>query len=539
MKKKYIVPFLSMLVLTSCENKTYGKIILNANGGTFKDNVKELEIKGLSGKTVTENEDLVPKNGELKFKGWYENAECKGNSLKLVFPYLVTYTVYAGWAEKVNVKYYVGLEEYAIDTGYQGDDFVLKEYETDEIFFGWYYDKEFKEKCNIYSYPNTDIELYAKIEENPTISLHYSESKVINHKDKAGSKIEKQFEVPSKEGYKFIGWYTKEDKQFYFDYMPGTSLDLYPKFLKKVTISFETHGGTTVTNLVGYQGEKIIDSIPLTFKNNYYLDGWYIDSIETGTKFEFDIFPDDDMVLYAKWVINPCITFDYETGKESTAYDTIYLPQNSVIPPLPEPVLEGHRFIGWYTIDDSGNYQLFVDKIMPNRNIELIGRFTELRRATITTIYQNESTGEKEHLWDSSIVLITDTIDGEWWNKNYSIPSGYVLSNIYINDILPENIITLPYNPDGDVNIVVAVVKEVKIRIFDDTKLLLTLTGGEGMSYDINLYMDKLNKDGYVIEGFYEEKTFTNAYAMKMFPREIKTGPSLTLDLYIRYNEVI
>ncbi len=530
-KTKILIPLVLLISLPSCSNKKYGTLILDANGGLFSDGTVAKEIKGVSGRKLVFEEsetEYIPTKENAMIKGWYENKEATGSSSELIFPYLLSYRLYAGWANKVNITYYVGADVFTEATGYQGMPLTLESVETDDKFFGWYYDKEFNDKCNLYEFPEKNLELYAKIEENPTIYLNYDSSDIITYTARAGSQITETFKVPSMEGYKFIGWYTSEGSQFFFDYMPGVSLELYPKFLKKVNISFESNGGTTVDSISGYETEPITTKIPYVVKDNYYLEGWYTDS-EFNERFKFEVFPSNDLVLYAKWILNPRLSFSYEVDIGATKYEDLFLAANTLIPELPSPIVEGYRFLGWYTYDGT-DYDLFQSKFMPSNDVNLIGRFEKLRRVTIETVYKDEILDSTPQL------LLFDTIDGEWWGENYSIPNGYVLEGIYLDEVKKENLIHLPYNPTSDVLIKVNVAKKTNIDIYDGDTKLLTISGGEGMSYNINDYKSVLVREGFMIEGFYLDKEFTNVQPIKTFPSSIINGEErLTLTVYIRY----
>ncbi|HBD06568.1 MAG TPA: hypothetical protein DCY93_04080 [Firmicutes bacterium] len=532
MKKKIglSLTLLSGILLTSCGNKTYGTLVLNANGGTFSDGTSQMSIKGVSGKKVENQENYSPtmSGKDVKFRGWFENAEIKGKSVDLVYPYLVTYNLYAGWAEKVVISYIVGSDKYETYSGYQGETFELAEYETEDIFYGWFFDAEFKERCSLTSLPEKDTTLYGKVEENPSINLHYSETNVVQYKAKAGIKLEENFDVPSKDGSKFVGWFTESGSQFYFDYMPGATIDLYPKFVKEVTISFEANGGTAVSSLNGYQGEKITQDIEISTKENHYLEGWYTDSSLTN-RFSFDTFPNENTTLYAKWTIYPKLSFTYEGTTVAETYDDIYLPSGKQIPELPKPSLTGYNFLGWFTSNESGGYDIFTNKFMPSTDVVLVGRFEKHRMVKIITQYAGVDLNSKD------VELIQESIDGEWWSNNYQVPVGYVQKNIYTDSVDKTNLILLPYNPISDVTIVVDLAKIVTVKFYNGSEYLYSISGGEGMTMNIETIQEHISKPGFTVEGFYEDAGFLINNPMKVFPTAEKTGESLELNVYVKY----
>lgn len=130
-------------------------------------------------------------------------------------------------------------------------------------------------------------------------------------------KIEKQLpensakteiQEPTREGYKFIGWNTKQDGTGKFvnnPYLLNTPRDtsLYAIWAdKKITVTFNANGGNFSNNTQSlYQNENLIESVPT--KSNYVFSEWNTKQDGTGTGFqpgqEFDL--KEDTTLYAIW----------------------------------------------------------------------------------------------------------------------------------------------------------------------------------------------------------------------------------------------
>lgn len=115
----------------------------------------------------------------------------------------------------------------------------------------------------------------------------------------------------------FDGWWTtadfKEGTRFTSNLMPRGDTKLYAKWIQDFvyyrTISFETGCSTTFDSITTLHGQQI--ELPIlttkeeTVENTttyYQFDGWYVDSAYT-TRFDSTIMPDQDTVLYAKWVV--------------------------------------------------------------------------------------------------------------------------------------------------------------------------------------------------------------------------------------------
>ena len=85
--------------------------------------------------------------------------------------------------------------------------------------------------------------------------------------------------------------------------MPDENTTIVAKWSYLRTITFNSEGGSNVVDIVAFSGESISAPIAPT-KTNYYLGGWYTDLSDDSTKFSFDVMPDSDITLYAKWIDN-------------------------------------------------------------------------------------------------------------------------------------------------------------------------------------------------------------------------------------------
>lgn len=110
--------------------------------------------------------------------------------------------------------------------------------------------------------------------------------------------------TPSKKGHTFIGWFTGEsvnDGQFTSVNVVKENLILYAKWEQfKYTLFFETNGGSELEKITYFYNEEIFD-LPLSYKEGYGFEGWYLDE-ELNTIFDYTVFPDHSLILYAKWV---------------------------------------------------------------------------------------------------------------------------------------------------------------------------------------------------------------------------------------------
>lgn len=131
----------------------------------------------------------------------------------------------------------------------------------------------------------------------------------------------------------------------------------------KYTITFDSQGGTEVTNRVLPQGAAIYPPTAPT-RTGYTFAGWYADqSCTQPYDFTNAVMPGEDFTLYAKWdALTYTVNFEAINGDNppsiTVAYDSYY----GDLPTLAHDTL---RFLGWYTQKDGGTevtkYTVFTD----------------------------------------------------------------------------------------------------------------------------------------------------------------------------------
>ena len=105
--------------------------------------------------------------------------------------------------------------------------------------------------------------------------------------------------VPTKEGYKFLGWYYNGEK-FDFSTKITKNLELVAKWVKEeatiYTIKFDSNGGNKIES-IEVEKNKAVGLLPTPKKDGYNFVGWYIGNKEiTSTTVAIK-----DMNLVAKW----------------------------------------------------------------------------------------------------------------------------------------------------------------------------------------------------------------------------------------------
>jgi len=107
---------------------------------------------------------------------------------------------------------------------------------------------------------------------------------------------------PTKPGYKFLGWYTKDGKKWNFTkdiFYPKYGLTFYAHWtLASVSVQFNSRGGSAIKRQKFLAKNKIVKPID-PIKSGYAFIGWYT---KDGKKWNFSQTIVEDTTLYARWI---------------------------------------------------------------------------------------------------------------------------------------------------------------------------------------------------------------------------------------------
>lgn len=155
--------------------------------------------------------------------------------------------------------------------------------------------------------------------------------------------------TPTREGYKFLGWYfegdliesiTKDDKGDF------NLVAKWEKLTIRWNLTFELDGGEVDQQLPKnyIQGKGI--SIPTPYKNGFEFLGWFVGETRI---FNVDENQKTDLTIVAKWeeiIVTHNITYILNDGVAATALPTSYAEKKEL--DLPAVTKENTVFMGWY-----------------------------------------------------------------------------------------------------------------------------------------------------------------------------------------------
>ena len=185
---------------------------------------------------------------------------------------------------------------------------------------------------------------------------------------------------PTKEGYKFIGWYN-DDKLFDFKTSIYSDITLVAKWEKveqssevtKYTVKFDSNGGSSVASQTVKEGNTVSKPANPT-RSGYKFVSWQLN----GKDYNFSSKVTKNITLTAKWekveqpseVTKYTVKFD-SNGGSNVASQTVK-EGNTVSKPT-NPTRSGYKFVSWQL---NGKDYNFSSKI--TKNITLVAKWEKI-----------------------------------------------------------------------------------------------------------------------------------------------------------------
>ena len=171
--------------------------------------------------------------------------------------------------------------------------------------------------------------------------------------------------VPTRDGFRFLGYFGKSDKHTKYVDSDGTftsallewvstkSANVYAEWEEVHTLTFDPNGGTVSTSSKEVVVGSPVGELPTPVLEHHNFYGWYTKAVD-GELVTEDTVCDwaDDITVFAHWTRKPILTFDPNGGTVSeTTRECWY---GDVLGALPRPSKAGFFFNGWFTAVESG-----------------------------------------------------------------------------------------------------------------------------------------------------------------------------------------
>lgn len=167
---------------------------------------------------------------------------------------------------------------------------------------------------------------------------------------------------PTREGYRFVGWYRDEVKVSSVPKGIGDVI-LVARWLKIYNINLDVQGGDALDKSQLEYTEEDELKLPIPTKGSAYFDGWFD---KDGKRYEkIDKGSSGNLDLIARWSERYIITFNVNGGENSSKPADVEFSQNTEGKKLPVNVTRlGYTFTSWYK--DAACLDLFGTSIPIN-----------------------------------------------------------------------------------------------------------------------------------------------------------------------------
>jgi uncharacterized repeat protein (TIGR02543 family) len=383
---------------------------------------------------------------------------------------------------------------------------------TGYTFDNWFLDESLTVLSDVNKMPAENITLYAGWSVNQYIMTFVTNGgEAIQPITQAYNSL---LSIPStsKTGYTLSGWY--RDSAFNQLYnipsnMPAESLTLYAKWtVNQYSITFVTNGGNSVPNQNIAYGSAI--SLPTVSRTGYSFGGWFTDP-SLNTEFSISTMPAQNLVIYAKWLVNQ-YTISFVTNGGSSI-QSITQDFGSTLT-VPSTSKTGYTFSGWYR-NNALTQSYNIPSTIPAENLTLYAKWT-VKQYTITFITNN----------GNSIPIQTNSFGSE-----ISLPDGLRMGYSFVGwytDSALENQFTLSTMPAENITLYAK-------WLVNQYTLTFISNGGDSIQpitqdFGTSLTIPQINRNGYRFGGWYKNSELTDLYAVS------STMPAETLTIYARWN---
>ena len=406
---------------------------------TFEENGGEA-LTDLTDDYLSELHLPTPIREGYTFLGWFEDAGVSIAFTDSTMP-LNGITLYAGW--QIN-RYDIVFKDY----NESGDLIISLDYMSQleapvdpvklgHTFIGWFTDINDEAPYVFNTMPEGGITLYPKWQVNIyTISFDPGNGEVIQ--DIVAEYLsEITLPTPVREGYRFLGWYVidAEPMQHFAEtIMPAEDVALFAFWqaeFYQLTFTDYDETGDLVYDLYFEQAISVPDD---PTQEGYTFLGWFED-LNDETPYVFNGMPSRDVTLYPKWTASPATIYFVVEGLDIPPLEAF----TGDLFELPQLVLQGKSFMGWFTEDTFIN-QVFWTEV-PAGVSTLYGKWEDVQY----TITYEENGGSD--VLDETHAYLDDLTEPTPPTKD-----GYIFDGWYIDTAFTMNFI-FDQMPSADITL--------------------------------------------------------------------------------------
>ena len=447
------------------EEKVY-YIYLDALGGNLENSVIEMHY----GDNIDLSQYLPTAPEGYAFIGWdLDLTTMPDHNLNVRAKYEgIKYNIYFN-ANGANGNMTSQQATYGDATKLKANQFVKEGY----VFIGWSLSPNGEILYKDESYVNVKVgglTLYAIFEEATyKITYNLDGGKATNNPTTYTISSEYEFNKPTKEGYKFIGFYTEDGKLVESTLGLSGNLYLTAKY-QAITYNITYTSDLNIdTNLLPkvYSKDNVVTFDSLS-KTGYEFVGWYLNGKPVTSTLNMT----GDLKLEARFkLIEYKITYILNGANNHQDNPLKYTIKDELI--FKDPTKGGYKFNGWYLSGTNTKVENIIGK---TGDLVLEARFTP-EKVTVTFVDGNKEITKVEIDYNSTISQITDpTKEGYVFNSWHLDGNKYDFSKPVTKDITLEAF----YN------------KIALSTTIDDKIITISSTSGKGLDPNYSLSVTKI-----------------------------------------------
>ena len=336
-------------------------VTLDANDGQFEDGTTTYTYKCDIGGEYISPAVIAPKG--YSFVGWYDENDVEMHDHELTSDT----TFYAKYKKICKVTFDAGKGQFndgkktyiteLTEGSYTHIDYPIA---PDGYFCTGWYDENGEKYTYTYKEISSDTTFYAHYEKLYDVTFdagkgHFEDgTQTYTIQPKYGyPQIYKDVVAP--EGYKFIGWFDKNDVK-YKEHLFTENTTYYAKYIKLFKVTYDAGKGqfkdgkkTYTTELT--EGSYTHVDYPIA-PDGYFCTGWYDENGEKYTYTYKEI--SSDTTFYAHYEKLYDVTFDAGKGHFEDGTQTYTIQPKYGYPQIYKDVVapEGYKFIGWFDKND-------------------------------------------------------------------------------------------------------------------------------------------------------------------------------------------
>jgi len=211
---------------------------------------------------------------------------------------------------------------------------------------------------------------------------------------------------PSRDGYKFFGWFTIDNNPFNFNTPITGNIIIYAGWIRVFTVTLNADGGNVTPDSIQVIRGEQAGTLPFPEKANSYFQGWFTGMSGAGTEFTSSAIVLADITIYAKWLTFAPGTNNvvfYTNGGTAVA-PVLNVPLNTSITAPVSPTKEGYAFEGWYKEPDFAARWYFPvmsnntmgDKV--NGNVTLYAKWLKIGEPAESGMYSSSGISLQLHV---------------------------------------------------------------------------------------------------------------------------------------------